>query len=170
MGARARLRTEFLTRIQTLLERVIASEHLPVDAAIDQVVRNNLRARLPPVFPCSAEQPRNGSSSHDGGSHDATLDSLVRLIRHDVAHLAVEEESIVLYHAAGNTCRYQEAGEGAVLCSLCVAPALEYLIGAYPSWTSVRDLPAEDDDAMAAIIDVISELLRARVLTTISSQ
>lgn len=66
-------------------------------------------------------------------------------MRHDLAHIAVEGDKVVLYHSASNTCRYQEVEEGALPCDLCVAPAFEYLIGAYPSWTAVKDLPTEDE-------------------------
>lgn len=44
-GDREQMRAQFMGKIHTLLERIVSSEHLPVDAAIDQVMRKNLRVR-----------------------------------------------------------------------------------------------------------------------------
>eukprot|EP01051_Picozoa_sp_SAG22_P002098 SAG22_NODE_90_length_21067_cov_8.490843_2_plen_563_part_00 len=165
-------RAQFMGQMHTLLERVFTSENLPVDAAIDQVIRHNLRARLPPTFPGATATDATAAAQHQlqqvVEDDDTLMNSVVRLVRHDIAHIAVEEDMVVLYHSARNTCRYQEADEGALSCELCVAPALEYLINAYPSWTAVADLPVDEDDDMLAIAGTVSELCRVGVLTVMS--
>lgn len=85
------------------------------------MLRRNLRSRLPPSFP--PPSPGCVESPITVGPL-----SLVRLVRHDVAQLVAEDDKVVLYHCAGNTCRYQEAPEGRLAFSLEVAGALEHLM------------------------------------------
>eukprot|EP01052_Picozoa_sp_SAG31_P007354 SAG31_NODE_350_length_17241_cov_156.139715_12_plen_591_part_00 len=159
---RGHMRAQFMSKIRTLLERLVTSEHLPIDAAIDQMIRSNLRARLPPIFPEQGmEQITTPKAPADT---TAIMDLTVRLVRHDVAHIAVEENSLLIYHSAGNTCRYKEVEEGAISVDVCVAPAIEHLFHAYPSWTDVKELPVEDEDAMEAVVSTVQQLMRAGVL------
>ena len=65
-----------------------------------------------------------------------TAETLVRLIRHDVAQLVAEQAQgegegegvVVVYHCASNTCRYQEAPEGRHEFPLAAAAAIELLL------------------------------------------
>eukprot|EP01050_Picozoa_sp_SAG11_P010564 SAG11_NODE_1064_length_5994_cov_4.748601_3_plen_253_part_00 len=156
--AQARQREFFMGKIQVLFASLASPKQLPVDAAVDQFLRRNLHARMPPVFP----QVRPAAYGRP------TADTVVRLLRHDLAHIAVEKidtvDRIVLYHAAGNTCRYKETSEGARSFDLGVAPALEHLIRAYPSWTPVHEIPAEDEHSKLAVESAVEELLQVGVL------
>ena len=133
------------------------------------MLRQQLRARLPPVF------PSDKSNSH---KNIVTLSTLVRLVRHDVAQLVAEGDEVVLYHCAGNSCRYHQAPEGRLAFPVQNASALEHLIISYglpllrlmprrltirnlcryPSWTAVGDLPMEEEDEGADAEDETSAL------------
>ena len=68
---------------QELVQKCLQPDFLDVDGAVDEMIRENLRARLPPRFP---EQGREQKAALIAGS--LTQKTLVRLVRHDVAQLA----------------------------------------------------------------------------------
>jgi lysine-specific demethylase/histidyl-hydroxylase NO66 len=143
-------RATFRTRVAGLLSRVMESAMESLDAGVDQMIRKNLRGRMPP----------RGRVPHQGCDEEAARDAAiarttkkarargaqVRLIRHDAAVLAVEDGEVKIYHYAGNTSRYTEAHEGCVELPLAAALACEKLIKAYPGWTRVTDLPSDGED------------------------
>ena len=89
-----------------------------VDAAADQMVRTHLRGRLPPATATASRATEGHAAAGPAAAVPvpATGQTRVRLSRHDVAHMALEEdeagEGVALYHSAQNTLRYQEAEEG----------------------------------------------------------
>ena len=83
---------------------------------------------------------------YESRAQTATPSCLVRLVRHDVMQMALEEGSAVIYHIGGNTCRYKEAEEGKEVMPLSAAPAIDKLVTSYPSWTAIEDLPEAEAD------------------------
>ena len=130
-GATLHARAAFHGKLLELVEKCMHPEALPIDGAVDQLIRTNLRSRLPPTFP----QPSSDSKAVTNVSPGA----LVRLVRHDVAQLVAEEDEVCIYHCASNTNRYQEAEEGRVVIPMQAAPAVEHLIN---SCVTKRIFPA----------------------------
>ena len=76
-------RGHFCAKVVELVQKCLQPDFLDVDGAVDEMIRENLRARLPPRFP---EQGREQKAALIAGS--LTQKTLVRLVRHDVAQLA----------------------------------------------------------------------------------
>ena len=79
-------------------------------------------------------------------SYQHALVSAMRLRRHDVLQLCVEEGQAVVYHVGGNSCRYEEAEEGRAVFPIGAAAAVEKLCSVYPAWLAVEDLPIDDEE------------------------
>ena len=86
-----------------------------------------------------------------------------------------EEDTVQLYYSTENTREFKEVEEqslevGAIVYEICsqskpfvfkvgieLAPAVEHLIGSYPKWTKVEELPVEElEDRMKVVPCVIS--------------
>jgi lysine-specific demethylase/histidyl-hydroxylase NO66 len=80
-------REGFHAKIMELAQKCLQPEFLNVDGAVDEMIRANLRSRLPPLFP---ENDRAQSTASVVGL--LTPHTLVRLVRHDVAQLASGED------------------------------------------------------------------------------
>ena len=150
-------RSHFCAKVTELVQKCLQPDFLNIDGAVDEMIRSNLRSRLPPRFP---NQGREQEAATIAGS--LTQKTLVRLVRHDVAQLASGVDGVSLsfsfrdavrfsvldiahaecttmsvcmtgvtvYHCAGNTNRYQEVDEGKQHFPFEVADALEHLIHA----------------------------------------
>ena len=161
--ARAQAKKRFVAHVHALAAKVV-NHWLPLDSAADQMAKKQLlEERLPPAY---SEQQRaccilgvsaNHSTTAVGGSESqlektAPLlgpDSLIRLATRQSVRLCIEgEDSVTLYHCLDNATEgtiqfagrplYQERG---VLFSMEFAPALEFIIGAYPQYVQVQSLP-----------------------------
>lgn len=163
----AESRRYFHAKVMELVEKCMQPEYLNVDGAVDEMIRENLRSRMPPAFSASAAAK---AAKAAGG---VTPQTLVRLVRHDVAQLASGQGGVTVYHCAGNTTRYQQAEEGKQDFPFQVAEAIEYLIKAYPSWTAVEDLPVGEsdendddgeDDEEGAVLEACRSLVSCGVL------
>jgi bifunctional lysine-specific demethylase and histidyl-hydroxylase NO66 len=116
-------RDSFLSNVRGMCDYVRDVSYNLVDAAVDQLARKRIRGRLPIEFPSKWK-------------HDVTLSSTqteVRLVRHDVLHLAIEQDEdgetiAVVYHCARNSCRFMEYPESRLEFDLCFAPLVETLL------------------------------------------
>ena len=146
-------RAQFQGQAAALLQAVLGEAMETLDAGVDQLMRRRLRERLPV---CGRVAGLGTPSAEARGARNAdaaaavAASSLVRLRRHDVMHMAVEEGHAAVYHVGGNTCRYKEVEEGRELFSIGAAPVLERLVRVFPSWTAVEDLQRLAAEAEAA--------------------
>jgi len=103
-----------------------------------------------------------------------------RLVSEDVCHMCVENDMATVYHSAQNSTYYLNEEEGCVTFDLAVAPAMEFLIKSYPSWSGIAQLPVgggddedrddeeEDEDAALSLslCAMLTELARVGILET----
>lgn len=76
-------RSHFCAKVMELVQKCLQPECFNIDGAVDEMIRENLRSRLPPRFPGKSREQK---ASVIAGS--LTQQTLVRLVRHDVAQLA----------------------------------------------------------------------------------
>jgi len=105
-----------------------------VTSGCDQITKRFLSDRLPPSFTDNELQYIQ---------HNAFIypNSMVRLIRPDVARLVLEDNKAVVYHSVHNSRVYHENPLSPLEYSLDDAPALEMLVmTSEPHWIQVKDL------------------------------
>lgn len=173
----SKLREQFRVKAKGLLQRVAETAFESIDAGVDQFLRKALRGRMPPVLripSIESKELEKMEKRNKLASEKLRSKTMLRLARHDCATMAIEEGNAVIYHSAKNTCRYLEAEETPIVMPLSAALSVEYLIKAYPKWTSVSDLPfevesdSEESESSESEIQInwARELVKAGVLHT----
>ena len=78
-----------------------------------------------------------------------------RLVRASACRLVQEEDTVRLYYSTENTREFKEVEEQFLEVGVELAPAVEQLITAYPAWTKVEDLPADQlEERMKVVGDL----------------
>ncbi|RWS11651.1 bifunctional lysine-specific demethylase and histidyl-hydroxylase NO66-like protein [Dinothrombium tinctorium] len=138
-------RYDFLAKIQSLMGKVINYAH--IDAAVDQKAKGFIHDCLPPVL---NENTKNASihsggekwvNGHIEGSVELEPDIEIKLIRHGVVRLVMEEDTVRLYHTLENSRVYHEFEPQYIDIGADKAPAVEYLLRSYPNYISIDQLP-----------------------------
>ncbi|EFA83529.1 transcription factor jumonji [Heterostelium album PN500] len=134
-------RKELLDKVGTLWEKL--GQCLPTDVGADLMAVKFLHDSLPPVF---NQLEKKHSIEDDNAASELKLESRVRLIRQDSIRI-VHEDIAVCYHNMDNTRVYHQVGTepGVIEFTLECVDAIEHLIDSYPTYISIKDLPAESD-------------------------
>jgi hypothetical protein len=149
-------RTEIQAKAQGLLQKLLGSTTLPLDAAADQMAAEFLHSSLPPYsgpVP-SVRKKKKKKAHHRSEAEDeenegvkVSLDSKVRLASATCARLAVQgEDEIFLYYNTRNDREYQKVPPLHLEFPIEAGPALEYLFDCYPDFTPVRAFPELEFD------------------------
>merc|ERR1712210_73419 len=148
--------TDLLGKLTTAIEE-------NADAACDQMGKRLMAEVLPPALELSE---RARTVAGDGERWHAVKktvvnrveidpDTHVRLIRATACRLVQEEDTVQLYYSTENTREFKEVEEQSLEVGIELAPAVEHLIGSYPKWTKVEELPVDElEDRMKVVGDL----------------
>lgn len=170
-------------------------DHLPMDAAADQMAVEFLHGSLPPYLPQSfrasalqqglqhEKQPQDGTKKRkkpskrqgqdtngDSSTPSITLMTMVRLVSSNAARIVVGEDVVMLYFNTRNSRSYMEVPKQYLEFPPEAGPCLEYLLDSYPDWVPVRAFPdlefPEDQLEVAKVLFEVG-LLQVNALTPV---
>lgn len=154
------LRREEITElIKTLFEKIKA--HLPIDDAVDQMMKNYQHDVLPPVlsdlekavtvYGDTDVMIENGQVIN---RVEISLDTRIRLLRKNILRM-VSEDKIRLYYYAENALEYHGSELSFLEIEEDFAPAVETLITTYPEYVSVENLDMPNDTDKMQLADAL---------------
>ncbi|KAK3580866.1 hypothetical protein CHS0354_032927 [Potamilus streckersoni] len=141
-------RKDFLQKVTSLVEKMM-TKYAPVDAACDQMGKQFVHDSLPPVL----SDFEKANSIHGTGEHwedskkqvvgtvEIEPDTHIKIIRKGILRLVTEDENVRIYHSLDNTRIYHGIDPQFIEITAEAAPAVEYLILAYPDYVPVDSLP-----------------------------
>lgn len=137
-------RKEITDHIKSLFEKI--KGHLPIDNAVDQMMKNYQHDVLPPVL-SDLEKAVTVHGDTDVmiqngqviNRVELNLDTKIRLLRKNILRM-VSEDKIKLYYYAENSLEYHGNELSFIEIEDDFAPAIETLIMAYPEYVSVENL------------------------------
>ncbi|CEG36622.1 bifunctional lysine-specific demethylase and histidyl-hydroxylase no66 [Plasmopara halstedii] len=139
-------RQAFAEKLKNALKTVLGEAMDMLDAASDQMAKNFLVDRLPPVL----EDVEENCTSDNSPLQKIMVNTQLKLIRHGVARLVIEEGKAVLYHCRENSRMHHEVPISPLEFELDDAESLEFILRSYPNYFRVGDMPHEDpQDQMA---------------------
>ncbi|RWS26515.1 bifunctional lysine-specific demethylase and histidyl-hydroxylase NO66-like protein, partial [Leptotrombidium deliense] len=161
-------RYDFLAKMQTLIGKVM--NYARIDSAIDQKAKQYIHSCLPPVL----NEESKKSSIHLGGEKwvngevkgaiELEPDTQIKLIRHGVLRVVIEDETVRVYHTLENSRVYQEFEPQFIDIGADKAPAVEYLLKTYPQYVNIEQLPL---DLLEDKLDIANLLYDKGLLTVI---
>lgn len=163
-AAKIRARRAVLAQVRTCLDLTMKSFAEHIDDAVDKLAVRFQNDALPPAL-TPAERVRTvyGSAALTLPAEEVNageevvaplpqIDSAVRLLRANSVRLVRHsEDEFRIYYHADNTRQYHEVDATSVEISATDAPAVEYLVKAYPQWTRPSEWPIEDDEQCVAV-------------------
>jgi len=166
-----RQRKKFHSKLQSLVGKLTKTVVESADAACDQMGKRLMNEVLPPALELSE---RARTVAGDGEKWHAVKktvvnrveidpDTHVRLIRATACRLVQEEDTVQLYYSTENTREFKEVEEQSLEVGIELAPAVEHLIGSYPKWTKVEELPVEQ---LEERMKVVGDLWERGILMT----
>jgi len=156
-------RKKFLSKLRGLVGKLSTAIEESADAACDQMGKRLMAEALPPALEVSE---RARTVAGDGERWHAVKktvvnrveidpDTHVRLIRATACRLVQEDDTVQLYYSTENTREFKEVEEQSLEVGVELAPAVEHLIGSYPKWTKVEELPVDElEDRMKVVGDL----------------
>ncbi|KAI9913342.1 hypothetical protein PsorP6_006681 [Peronosclerospora sorghi] len=133
-------RRAFTTQVKSALKLVLGEAMEMVDAASDQMAKKFLLDRLPPALDDDEETCTRDRSP----LHKITVQTQLKLIRHHVARLVIEDGKAVVYHCRDNARRHHEVPVSPLEFELDDAESIEFILTSYPDAFCVGDLPHDD--------------------------
>jgi len=166
-------RTNFMSKVKGLMGKLF--DHAPVDAAVDQMGRRLMYDVLPPALEVGEKLRTVAGDGEKWNSKKNCVvnrveidpDTMVRLIRSTAVRMVQEEDVIKVYYSTENTREYHEAEEQYLEIDADLAPAVDFLVTNYPSWSKVEDLPVDD---LEARMRVVGDLWEKGILITAEPQ
>lgn len=151
-------RRSFLAQVRTCLDLTMKSFEQHVDDAVDRLAVRFQHDALPPhlaqaeractVYGTAAATPGAGAVEQAL----PTLETPVRLVRANILRLVRHSaEEFRIYYHADNSREYHEYEQQFVEISAEDAPAVEYLVKAYPAFSRPSAWPIEDDEQCLAV-------------------
>lgn len=152
-------RKDITELIKNLFE--IIKEHLPIDHAVDQMMKNYQHDALPPVL-SGLEKAVTVHGDHDVmiengqvvNRVELSLDSRIRLVRKNILRM-VSEDKIRLYYYAENSLEYHGNELTFAEIEVDCAPGVETLITTYPEYVSVENLDMPNDTDKLQLADAL---------------
>ncbi|TMW60699.1 hypothetical protein Poli38472_000741 [Pythium oligandrum] len=135
-------RVEFAEQMKKALKLVMGEAMDMLDAASDQMAKNFLVDRLPPALEDEEENCTNDNSP----LLKITVNTQLKLIRHNIARLVVEDGKAIVYHCKENSRLHHEMPISPLEFELDDAESIEFILQSYPEYFRVGDLPHEDSD------------------------
>ncbi|DBA03316.1 TPA: hypothetical protein N0F65_011675 [Lagenidium giganteum] len=141
-------RTEFSERMKKTLRVVMAEAMSMLDAGSDQMAKHFLADRLPPAL----EEEEENCTVESSPLLKVTVNTQMRLLRHDLARLVIEDGKAVVYHCKENGRLHHEVPVEALEYELDDAESIEFIFKSYPEYFRVGDLPHEDSDDQIGLV------------------
>lgn len=141
-------RSQIISKVKKLFTKVI--EHLDVDEAVDQMAIKYQHDALPPaILPDEAPLTVYGNKcivAKDGQVQDFEFqpETRIRLLRAHILRLIKHEDIYRVYFYTDNSKEYHEFEPNFLEIDSDMAPAVEFLIKAYPKYVCVDDLPVDE--------------------------
>lgn len=154
------LRREEITElIKSLFEKI--KNHLPIDDAVDQMMKNYQHDVLPPVL-SDLEKAVTVHGDTDimiangqvVNRVELSLDTKIRLLRKNILRM-VSEDKFRLYYYAENSLEYHGNELTFLEIEEDFAPAVETLITTYPEYVSVENLDIRNDTDKLQLADAL---------------
>lgn len=150
-------RKEFSEQIKNALKLVLSESMGMLDAAADQMAKNFLVDRLPPCL----EDEEENCTSDNSPLLKINVNTQLKLLRHDIVRLVIEEGKAVVYHCRENSRQHHETPISPLEFELDDAESIEFILQSYPDFFRVGDLPHEDS---ADQIELAKALYREGIL------
>ncbi|CAH0518545.1 unnamed protein product [Peronospora belbahrii] len=133
-------RETFENKLKVALKVVLGEALGMLDATSDQMAKNFLIDRLPPVL----ENEEENCTSDNSPLQKITVNTQLKLIRHSVARLVIEDGKAVVYHCRENSRMHHEVPISPLEFELDDAESIEYILSSYSDYFRVGDMPHED--------------------------
>ncbi|RLN86358.1 hypothetical protein BBJ28_00004568 [Nothophytophthora sp. Chile5] len=133
-------RQAFTNKLKGALKVVLGEAMDMLDAAADQMAKNFLVDRLPPPL----EDEEENCTSDNSPLQKITVNTQLKLIRHGIARLVIEEGKAVVYHCRENSRMHHEVPISPLEFELDDAESIEFILSSYPDYFRVGDMPHED--------------------------
>eukprot|EP00559_Dactyliosolen_fragilissimus_P001220 CAMPEP_0184865520 /NCGR_PEP_ID=MMETSP0580-20130426/18360_1 /TAXON_ID=1118495 /ORGANISM="Dactyliosolen fragilissimus" /LENGTH=721 /DNA_ID=CAMNT_0027364757 /DNA_START=115 /DNA_END=2280 /DNA_ORIENTATION=+ len=134
-----KMQSKFHDEATTRIMRVCKEALNLITAGCDQIGKRFLSDRLPPAFSNVESSLSSENRNENGGK--IWPNSMVRLIRPDIARLVLEDGKAILYHCADNSRVYHGNPLSPLEFEIDDAPAIEMLLTTKePHWICVKDL------------------------------
>uniref|UniRef100_M4C072 Bifunctional lysine-specific demethylase and histidyl-hydroxylase n=1 Tax=Hyaloperonospora arabidopsidis (strain Emoy2) TaxID=559515 RepID=M4C072_HYAAE len=133
-------RLAFATQLKNALKVVLGEAMGMLDAASDQMAKDFLMDRLPP----SLEDDEENCTSDNSPLQKITVNTQLKLLRHGIARLVIEDGKAVVYHCRENSRLHHEVAISPLEFELDDAESIEFILNSYPDYFRVGDLPHED--------------------------
>lgn len=146
-------RNQIIGQIKQLFSKII--EYADFDDAVDQMAINYQHDALPPVL-TAVEKCLTVFGTESNVNVNGTIDEIkitedvkFRLLRANAVRLVAHEDAYRLYFHVDNSKEYHEFDLNFIELDGDAAPAIEYLIKAYPEYSSINEMPLEMEDSLA---------------------
>jgi len=139
--ALAEARKAFTAEAYRLAKLVLKRLPGVLDTAADQIGRELMHSRLPPVL---TERERRGRFGEPGAPEMLGPESKVVLVRREAARLVLEEGQAVVYHSVQNSRVHREKEPTGVIFDTDVAQGVEHILSQYPEPIMVAQIPLAD--------------------------
>ena len=127
------LREEFIGQCVKIFDSMMYSMNF--DRASDDAAQSFLYDRMPPIL--SRKESRTSRKKDSIARNPMQQTTLVRILRPDIVRLTTCEDSVQLWHSAGNSRLWRENPPQGLEFELDTGPALEYLINQYPNYVKI---------------------------------
>ena len=146
-------RTAFQASVKSKLRQVLNTSLELLDGAVDQVCRNVIVDRLPPVL-----TPGETQTSVEGLANPKfTIDARVRLLKRSIARMTIEQGKAVVYHCMENSRQPHEIPLNPLEFEIDDAESIEAIFAAYPDYIRIGDLPHEDAEDQLSLVQALYE-------------
>lgn len=133
-------RQDFSEQIKKALKVIMSDSMGMLDAAADQMAKNFLVDRLPPCLEDEEENCTNDNSP----LLKINVNTQLKLIRHNIVRLVIEDGKAVVYHCRENSRQHHEIPISPLEFEVDDAESIEFILQSYPDFFRVGDLPHED--------------------------
>jgi lysine-specific demethylase/histidyl-hydroxylase NO66 len=160
-------RSEFKEKMRLLMTKLI--DHMPIDAAADQMAKGFVHDALPPVLtPAVKDRSIHGAGERWEGGHvvdrvELDPDTEIRLISATILRIIMEEDEARIYHSVHNSREYHAEEPQYFVIPDELAVGVESLVNAYPEFTRIEDIALDSQEQK---LDIAAQLYdRGLVLT-----
>ncbi|KAF1776082.1 Peptide methionine sulfoxide reductase [Phytophthora cactorum] len=142
-------RQAFANKLKGVLKTVLGEAMGMLDAASDQMAKNFLVDRLPPAL----EDEEENCTSDNSPLQKITVNTQLKLVRHGVARLVIEDSKAVLYHCRENSRMHHEVPISPLEFELDDAESIEFILSSYPDYFRAVRMPVCCSAQVKALAD-----------------
>ncbi|EQC33644.1 hypothetical protein SDRG_08748 [Saprolegnia diclina VS20] len=146
-------RVAFLAALKKNLREIVTEAMDIADAACDQMARNFLVDRLPPLL----EDEEEDCTVEGSPRPKINVNARFKLLRYGIARMAIEDGKAVVYHCKENSRKHHENPLSPLEFEIDDAESIEYIFESYPAFFRVGDLPHEDPADQIGLVKALYE-------------